>query len=385
MSTPQVIVHIGTPKTGTTSIQAALFAAQAQLLAQTGTLIPSQERAPGDNRHLSVAHAVEQGRKAADAEFAALLAEFEASGAKRMLITDEGLSSKPRCAAFFQRFRDAGFAVQVICYLRRWDYYVESLYSQVFKLSGLKGGVPPINAFWRDARVQKRCDYVAMLQPWTEVATRLDLIDFQRAAAQGGLLDSFAATAGLTAAGDLPQLERNVSYDIRAMQLLATLAGGSSPGEIKKLAAPLTAAIGALIKDGVVPRQSLMLGAADRAELLAQMVGQADALNDRYQIQFDMTLPIGEAEPPMAPPNAQFVLALLGALTPELAQQLHAATQRYVVAQGGQMVSAQVLEKLTAVDADEIERRRAKAERRAAMKANGGKGKGGGARKGRFR
>ena len=90
---PRLILHIGTHKTGTSALQAALEAARPALL-ERGVLYPSTQRPPWPElpKHCSVFHAAISNDAALQArERDDLLAEFDASGAQALLISEEGL------------------------------------------------------------------------------------------------------------------------------------------------------------------------------------------------------------------------------------------------------------------------------------------------------
>ena len=128
----KLIVHIGTHKTGTTSIQNTLEQNRA-LLAEWQVLYPRTDRDPWPDldKHCSVyAAAVNSSSVIKSREYDLLMKEFEGSGCHTMILSEEGLSEpKEEIIDFFSTFKEH-FDIEIVCYLRRQDLFLESLYNQ---------------------------------------------------------------------------------------------------------------------------------------------------------------------------------------------------------------------------------------------------------------
>ena len=152
---PDVVLHIGTGKTGTSSIQAWLHRNRDRL-ADLGVLFPES---PGKRRHVQLGLAMQpdDARRSLDwrtqqvsspSELRPvfeerLRAEILAARPSRLLLSDEALSGAPDGA--IRNLRDfldgiAG-SVRVVVYLRRQDDHLCSRYQQVVK-SAECGGWP---------------------------------------------------------------------------------------------------------------------------------------------------------------------------------------------------------------------------------------------------
>lgn len=159
----KVTLHIGTEKTGTTSIQKALDRDREALAAQ-GILYP---RLFGSSNHMEIAVAamdpdsrdelqmIELGRQACShAEYVARLKsrireEREGGTFRHLVISNEHCHSRLRHLDAIARIASlVDIPVEnfeVIVYLRRQDRLAVSLYSTRLKLGGQGGVFPPVN------------------------------------------------------------------------------------------------------------------------------------------------------------------------------------------------------------------------------------------------
>lgn len=289
---PRLLLHIGTHKTGTTSIQQALHQ-QRDALRAHGVLLADTARPPWPElpKHTSVFHAAWTGDAAVrEAEREALWQEFSASGAHTLLLSEEGLSEPdPRPAAFFEPWRER-FDIQVVCLLRRHDRFVESLYNQFTREAVRREARSPLT-FARSAAVRARLDYSAMLRRWQEgLGAGLVVRDFDALQRGGGLLRGFAEAAGLPPEVPLPERHSNGSPDMRLSLVLRRLHAAGLPHQ----QGALVEAAGALIKEGRFAPWREVLGADERRRLLQACAEDARALEREHGVVFDTGLPEGE-------------------------------------------------------------------------------------------
>lgn len=307
--TPRLIVHIGTHKTGSACLQRALHEAREQLLA-AGVYFPNDPRSLRRGRHQSLAQAARSSDSAqADAEFAKLLQGFEASGAHTLLLSAETLSLPQAGVEFFQRFVRAGFTVEVVCYLRRQDVWVESLYNQALRAVD-EPETRDISAFWHDERTLARMDYHSMLRTWQALPARVQALDFASEVAQHGLTGSFLRAIGQPELGPLPEKSRNPSAD---MNLLLTLRQMALQ-KIDHTAKRLVRAAKLLEEQADHTPLHHVLGAVERQALLATVADSNAALTADFGVSFDATLPT-EGQEPVTQPSAAYVLALIAAIS----------------------------------------------------------------------
>lgn len=232
-------LHIGSGKTGTSSIQYFLHHNR-ERLAESGYLYP---RSPGKLRHGQLGLFIKR-----DAELTStiiwgrqdhsdpvrfrrafrrrLFAEIQQSGLSRVVMSDEALfGSSDEALRRLRRFTDriAG-TLRLVVYLRRQDEHLVSRYQQRVKF----GEVKPLADRVRQPDLAKNYDYHARLRAWQRLLdpTRFVVRPFERDGFVGGSLYSdFLQAAGLDLRGEeLDQVQpRNESLDAEAVEFLRVL------------------------------------------------------------------------------------------------------------------------------------------------------------------
>jgi hypothetical protein len=233
------VLHIGTGKTGTTTIQSVLGRSRPALRA-AGTLYP---RAFGRVRHLAFAFMVmpdeelvrspewlRAGHEGTDArEFRRglrrRLRRELGPDVRRLLISDEALYRRsPATVRRVRRFTDArGGSVRVVAYLRRQDEHVASNYQQV-----VKGGEVARMRTWAATDLSPTYDYHRNLARWRDHLEPDAFVvrPFEPERFVGGsLVDDFLDAAGidLKAADLAPAERRNESLSAEAVEVLRML------------------------------------------------------------------------------------------------------------------------------------------------------------------
>lgn len=342
----RIVLHIGSEKTGTTSIQHWAAANRAALMAR-GILYPV---APGqtaggrvDPNHVGLAIAVADRARRPDllgmlgltepeamARYIAglperLAAEIAASGCDTLLLSNEHLSSRVKTAqetAALRRLLEqatAGRQVswQVLLYHRRQDEMIQSFYA----LRVLHGFTEPFRAAARveDPRLDPRPLLASYAAAFGEDAITVRLFDRRRMVGGDAVAD-LAALLGLDVAapGFAAPPRENVSPGPAALELLRLLNAHVPPcvdGRANPARRPLLAAIRALPPE---PRALL----APRAEL-DRFLARYDAVNAEIArrwcgrpdgVLFDPPEP-SEASLPVAEPlTAERAVALLAPL-----------------------------------------------------------------------
>ena len=130
-------VHVGTHKTGTTSIQ-ALLALNEPAFRYAGVLIPQAGRSfEGLAAHHNIAWELTNDARfnPGDGTFAELLREVAASEASTICLSSEEFEflflDERALRRLVDGLRDAGCAVKIVCYLRPQADYLESLYAEI--------------------------------------------------------------------------------------------------------------------------------------------------------------------------------------------------------------------------------------------------------------
>ena len=234
-----VVLHIGTGKTGTTTVQGVLGKSRA-LLRETGTLYP---RAFGRYRHLRFGFLVRPDAELvkspewlrsgnADTDPRELrrvvrrrLRRELTPDVRRVLISDEALYRRSVATiARVQRFTAArGGSVRVVAYLRPHAEHLASNYQQV-----VKGGAVARFDEWARSDLSHTYDYHRYLARWRDhlAPDRLVVRVFDPDAFVGGsLVDDFLDATGLeVTAADLAPAERsNESLSAEAVEVLRLL------------------------------------------------------------------------------------------------------------------------------------------------------------------
>ncbi|WP_417257606.1 hypothetical protein [Celeribacter sp.] len=290
----KLILHIGTPKTGSTSLQHTLFAHRDQLSARgihwADSTRPPRAEAP---RHSSLSYAVRRSPRKWAAEREVILADFDASGLDTLLLSDEVLSEcGAKAIARLAEFA-APFETTVICYLRRQDYFVESLWNQYCGEG--RRETRSIRKFATAREIRNQLDYVAMLDPWSKVGTvRALSYDAEKFA----LVQNFLDTLGIEIAVE-NEARANVSPSMNCAALLALL----NRQDVKYNKVKVVKAFRA-------DTLKTALGSTLRAQILDQCRESNAALADRYGVRFDDTMPEERETPLYAPTEAALARAI---------------------------------------------------------------------------
>lgn len=234
-----VFLHIGSGKTGTSSVQHFLGANRATL-ASLGYLYPET---PGKARHQDLGFFIAPDRSLenfpnwhrwhgdeAPAEFREafrerLLGEIAAAGLPNVVLSDEALYGLPGSSV--ERLRglleELGARAHVLVYLRRQDDHLISRYQQV-----VKTGETRTLEEWAAQDMTTAYDYAARLGTWAEVLRPASLVvrPFERSSfVDGSLYQDFLAAVGVDrpASEFAPVERRNESLDAAAVELVRLL------------------------------------------------------------------------------------------------------------------------------------------------------------------
>jgi len=308
---PRLILHIGSPKTGSSSIQKALYDQRHRLRQTCDVHYASTERAKAHDKHLSTTKASTSGDlEKADTEFKALMLDFERSGAAHFFISEEQMwTPKPTVARFFKRFVPH-FDVNVIAYVRRQDLFVEGLYSQHIRLSHYRD-IPAITDFWHDPRVRGALDYHRVLSLLADVGLNVKALEFNTEVKTYGLMNSFLRATGFTDMGELAERRANNSPDMRLLLTMCMLSAGRIEGEFNLLSNGIFRAARRLEQCGVFPTLKHTLGRTERQAI----IDFANESNTRLARDFGVVFPDNrpsEADLPILAPDAAYLLALIG-------------------------------------------------------------------------
>ena len=291
---PKLILHIGTHKTGTTTLQTLMANHRASLAAQGFCYPTSGLPEVGTPRtdlakHLLLTRSLIGEPDLFARERDRLLAEFRASGASHLLLSEEGLAapvvSRADGVEKLRVFAEE-FDIQIVCLLRRQDMFAESLWAQRCKLGLTKDHV---TKFVHRPNVRNYMTYKPMLDRWATLGA-VEAIAYEHAAAEG-LVSRFSKAIGATLT---PLEDRNVSPSMDCAAMLAALnaRGRTKIGwqKVEKLLGPAS--------------RGKALGSRLRSEILADFADHNAEMRAAYGVDFPATLP-NEPEDPVAVPSLE--------------------------------------------------------------------------------
>ncbi len=300
---PELILHIGLSKTGSSSIQRVL-ATQREAMAAQGVLYP---RSPGHANHALLPaslvsnlnmlrhfhHGTWEGLEPAvrlarfRSEFAAEMAAIPAT-AKRLVISAEQCGGLLRDADGVRRLRDTLTphvgGVKVVVYLRRQDQHATSAYSQL-----LRGGLlrpPGLPRGGPDALPEY--DYTALLDRWAGVFGEAAMVPrvFERGSLlNGDVVDDFLAVCGLEldVPADDQHRQSNQSIDLAGQGMM--LAMGAHLAKLapaaKSVDGPLWRRFGQAVTD-TMPGRGWRPSRTEAAAFMAPFAATNEATRRRW-------------------------------------------------------------------------------------------------------
>ena len=231
----QLIIHIGAPKTGTTAIQSHLYHNQDALREQSVNYTVTQRN---HIAHNILPRVIRKGN--GPAYFGGLLREIRRSPADSHIISSEMLFNPEIARRMCQLAadhlpQDTIKNTKIICYLRRHDQFLESLYKQFVK----RGKIPADPPEFLKQQLTT-LSYQRVLSIYGEVFGQENVVirPFDRAKLKGGdVVQDFFACLGspnlgagpATGSGEInPTLSTEISEQIGYMALHA----GFNPREL---------------------------------------------------------------------------------------------------------------------------------------------------------
>lgn len=313
------IIHIGPPKTGSSSIQAFLKLNETRLREAGVHLPPTRTRVHQEFRLICLERLRKERKSAArwgirsesdlhrlqpglQAQTEAWLAEADAAGHDAFLISCEGFaglaeSEIERLRALMAPHCRDGFTI--VAFLRRQDLQLNSMW----KNKARRGGAEELSA------KDKGIDYEALLNRWSAVFGEAALRPaiFPDSDRQGGdLIQAFIRSADLPLA-DLATLEtpgrRNAAWDRRAIAIMAAVNGhlpplrdGAVPPERVLIESVLASAFPEPVSFRMPERQARWI-CARRAEGNAAVAQRWFGRETLFHDDFSMYEDEGQAEP----------------------------------------------------------------------------------------
>jgi glycosyltransferase involved in cell wall biosynthesis len=221
----RLILHVGTGKTGSTSLQWFLDTHR-EALRRRGVLYPKEHRygyahypvawyVRGETYRIPpAATEVYPNHANLAAQIRAFVEALARVPEPTIVLSSEGLAYAPPQVA---RALLREFDVRIVIYLRRQDVWIESLYNQVVKMSGLRRDLASF------MRVQRRkLDYEALVDGWARAFgdAAITVIPFESASFPLGLERGFLEAIGVPWSSPFVTERRNEALSRDALEFL---------------------------------------------------------------------------------------------------------------------------------------------------------------------
>jgi hypothetical protein len=169
-----IYVHIGSHKTGTTALQ-SFFSLNRDILKKNGYLYPGTGKA-----HHPIARELRDINNVNDdvvqrSKLRKILNEIENSRCQTIVISSEAFfqfGCSIQLKQEIEQVLGSSVDIKIICYCRRQDHLLQSIYQQMVKSPSKKAQIQPISAFIRDTDYLKRWDYFMRLKEWKDAFGR---------------------------------------------------------------------------------------------------------------------------------------------------------------------------------------------------------------------
>lgn len=294
-----LVLHIGTHKTGTTTIQNALAQGRSEYR-RNGILYPATVTPDGIdlNKHISIELSL-RSEAAFNIEKDKVMREFENSNFKTLVLSEEGFSAPPfeRIRLLEEMSREFDRTV-VICFLRRQDIFVESLWNQHCRD---RREARPLRAYARLDEIKTWIKYDQMLSLY-ESFSETHAEDYEKAK-KAGLLSEFFRTSKLPEPTGIKEQSLNKSPSMNCAATINVLNRRKIEYDKRKI-------MNAFRFDSL----KFALGSNLRREILEQARETNRVLKQKYGIEFDDTLP-DEPEEPLVFPERGVIARAIGNLS----------------------------------------------------------------------
>ena len=227
----EVWLHIGTPKSGTSSLQKHLLSQRETLSAKgVAYLTPKGKSSAND-----LAVAINKNRNDLTEMAAELNAELNARSESQAVISSEMFYGMSPSVLFDLLPALTEKPLKVVVYLRRQDRYIEAKYLQKAKNGRFRGSVFDFIEHFRGSG----SDFASEIAPWEAVGSDTVVLPrvLERQRLVGGdVVADFYALMGLSAPEVTAEKDVNVSPGLHRVQLLqaAERAGLANPRKLQR-------------------------------------------------------------------------------------------------------------------------------------------------------
>ncbi len=283
---PELIIHVGRPKVGSTALQAFLNQNRSAL-AEQGICYPKTGLYHGASHHFSLVflpglpdYPVVRDI-VPDELYTALAEEITASGLSRAVISSENFwLVKP---AKLKRLVSERFDVKIVAYLRRQDEVMVSSFIQE-----IRGGMLSLDTAMEDYLADqgrlKLLDYDVVLADWEKAFGFENVSVRLYEAMEAGIERDFLALLGLNTQRDFvfSEARRNASPALDLLRMLETLraypVGEVAHRQLSGILTEVSEQLGS--KDGLDPKA--LITASQRQQVMKQFADSNQRLFERH-------------------------------------------------------------------------------------------------------
>lgn len=227
----KLYIHIGLPKTGSTSIQQMLHRLSPSL-EQVGVHVVAAS-ADGGRHRLEMPMAYERGDRfpAVEANWRALSEELRRCAAPRLVVSNENFSRPRERAHCVPRFAELACSlnldVEVVACVRPQWQWVEAYYTELIHAMAV---VPPFPDWLEAGLNDYHADLEGVAAPWKEAFGRVTVLPIERSRLPNGLLSRVLEFMGVhddaivAAAQRLPRLKARAGAKAVEVERLLSIA-----------------------------------------------------------------------------------------------------------------------------------------------------------------
>lgn len=239
----ELILHIGTHKTGTTALQASLHANESALKAAGYAYPLMPEKWPTANRernaywlNLAALQAIDFPKVGNPGKIPPCLECFTqavATSAETIILSDERMWYSGTTKKYWEAVRsiveEVGIAkTTIVVYLRRQDLFIESLWAQY-----VKGRLSQdLDAYLAKRKTQKICDYAAGVKRLQDVFGKENVVVriYDKTQLVGGdTITDFFSVLGFETGGDIIRLTKSKNDSLSPSVTVLKLALNKNP------------------------------------------------------------------------------------------------------------------------------------------------------------
>lgn len=230
----ELVLHIGTHKTGSTSIQKSLHK-NAKKLESQGVFYPTEKTVWGGHHQLPWALGINHPNRDSNVTVDDCLDAWLKEGFEKIIISSEDFDFLSRDMILELKKKLRGIKVRVVVYLRDQVSYLISDYKQHVQMESVRFG-GHLDDFYFKYKFERRFNYHALLMPWVRVfgIASIDVRSFSKdSLILGDVVNDFFRKEGL---GELEVASDNISVsDLQAYACSLMNAKGITQKDQKKI------------------------------------------------------------------------------------------------------------------------------------------------------